>query len=738
MENYDSALEQLRAHGLVVEKIDTTGRIVRVDCEDRPGKKHGWYVAHLFRTAEGREFIVGAFGDWRDSDKGRNIEIGSTRGLSEQERAELKHQRELQRRATEAERRLVADEAAARARRIWSKLPDSGTSDYLRRKGVRAYGLRFSRGSVVVPLHDERGELVGLQFIDGEGSKKFLTGTAKRGAWHWVGDPGERGTLAIAEGYATAATVHEATGWPVAVAFDAGNLMPVAVAVRRRFPGRLLVLCADNDHATAGNPGVSKATQACERVAGVLAVPQFGMADGRTDWNDLQAEQGVEAVRAQLRGAVDAHEASRQAVSSVTFDLELLLREFIVIHGTTFVWDGRRGRLMPLASLRVSAGEALVKQWLAHPMRRMVDEEAVVFDPGDLDPRVPKINLFTGMELTPDPSGHCTLLLQHLFKLCGERERLYDWVLKWIALPLQRLGTKMQTAIVMYGAEGTGKNLFWRAVLEIYGRWGVLVGQAELESTFNGWESAKLFMVADEVVPRNEMRHMKGRLKQLITSDRVMVNEKNMPLREERNCMNGVFLSNENQPLLLDRGDRRYCGIRCDAVETADYFRAIGAELRAGGSEAFYHYLLNYDLEDFDEHTKPFETDERRELIDAASPAPLRFWEEWREQLLPLPYCCCRAQDLFLAFRAWCSQTGERFVPNETAFGLALRSQEGTWFRKERPRIVVGEDKSTRPICYMLVGDDIAGGAELPVQTQVTKFRDSAEEYLKEQRSVKL
>lgn len=737
MENYESALEQLRAHGLVVTTIEVSGRIVRVPCEDQPRKKNGWYVAHQFRTSDGRAFVVGAFGDWRDPERRRSIDIGPSSGLGEQERAELKRQRESQRRAAEAERSLVAADAAERARRILAKLPDSGTSDYLRRKGVRAWGLRFSRGSVVVPLHDERGELVGLQFIDGEGTKKFLTGTAKRGAWHWVGDPAERGPLAVAEGYATAATVHEATGWPVAVAFDAGNLMPVAVAVRRRFPGRLVVVCADNDHATAGNPGVTKATQACERVAGVLAVPAFNVPEGRTDWNDLQAEQGVDVVRTQLRAAVAQHEASRQAVASVNFELELLLREFIVIHGTTFVWDGRRGRLMPLASLRVSAGDALVKQWLAHPMRRMVDEEAVVFDPGDLDPRTPKINLFTGMEMTPDPSGRCTLLLEHLFKLCGERERLYDWVLKWIALPLQRLGTKMQTAVVMYGAEGTGKNLFWSAVLSIYGRWGVLVGQAELESTFNGWESAKLFMVADEVVPRNEMRHMKGRLKQLITSDRVMVNEKNMPLREERNCLNGVFLSNENQPLLLDRGDRRYCGIRCDVVESIEYFRAIGAELRAGGAEAFYHFLLNYDLEDFDEHTKPFETDERDELIDAAAPPSLRFWEDWREQQLPVPYSACRAQDLYMAFRAWCSQTGERYVPNETAFGLALRSQEGLWYRKERPRIRI-EDVEARPKCYVLVGNDVAGGAELPIQTQVTTFRDKAIEYLKEQQKAKL
>lgn len=737
MENHDSALEQLRAHGLVVDAIDTSGRIVRVDCEDRPGKKHGWYVAHLFRTADGREFVVGAFGNWRESDQSWNIDIGSTRTLSNEERAELKRQREAHRRLAEAERVQKAEETATKAERLFAKLPTSGKSEYLRRKCVRAYGTAFAQGRLAVPARNEggAGRIVGLQWIFEDGSKRFSSGMAKQGACHLIGETSAPGPIAIAEGYATAATVHEATGWSVAVAFDAGNLTPVAVALRRRFPGRLLVLCADDDHATAANPGVTHARQACERVAGVLAIPEFRAREGRTDWNDLQAEQGVDVVRAQLRGAVDAHEASRQAVSSVTFDLDVLLRDFVLIHGTTFVWDGRRGKLMPLASLRVSAGETLVKQWLAHPLRRMVDEEAVVFDPGDVDRRVPKINLFTGMQRRPDPSGSCTFLLEHLFTLCGQRERLDDWVLKWIALPLQRPGTKMQTSIVMYGAEGTGKNLFWSVVLEIYGRWGVLVGQAELESTFNGWESAKLFMVADEVVPRNEMRHMKGRLKQLITSDRVMVNEKNQPLREERNCMNAVFLSNESQPLLLDRGDRRYCGIRCDEVQSAEYFEALAREIESGGVEAFYHYLLNYDLEGFSAHTKPFETDERAELIESGSASSIRFWEKWRAGELPLPYCSCRALDLHNAYVSWCAEAGERQVMSDQHFGMSLGAFSGLWFKKDRARWVDDTGRLLRPTTYTVLDSQLEPSS---TQQQLDEFKTAADAYRAEQKKAKL
>jgi putative DNA primase/helicase len=142
----------------------------------------------------------------------------------------------------------------------------------------------------VVPVSRIDGELVGLQFIAPDGSKKFLTGTPKRGAFHLIGSIGmgaddssptlliaddSSPTLLIAEGYATAASLHMATGLPVAVAFDAGNLLPVGQALRAKWPEHRLVFCADDDTETEGNPGVTKATKAAQAVGGVVAVPKF-------------------------------------------------------------------------------------------------------------------------------------------------------------------------------------------------------------------------------------------------------------------------------------------------------------------------------------------------------------------------------------------------------------------------------------------------------------------------------
>ncbi|MGH8647383.1 MAG: toprim domain-containing protein [Gammaproteobacteria bacterium] len=112
-----------------------------------------------------------------------------------------------------------------------------------------------------------------MQFIDAKGNKRFPSGGTVQGHYHAIGN--YQGTLCIAEGYATAASIHEATGYAVAVAFNAGNLKPVALVLRKKFPEAKLILCADNDRFTPGNPGVAKAREAALAVQGLLAVPKF-------------------------------------------------------------------------------------------------------------------------------------------------------------------------------------------------------------------------------------------------------------------------------------------------------------------------------------------------------------------------------------------------------------------------------------------------------------------------------
>lgn len=299
----DAVLAQLRDAGLAVETLEL-GVLTRARVDgDRGSKRSGWYVVHDLHTAAGRTLYFGSYGNWKTGETGKLKH--STRGLSPEERARITAQVKLDRERAQQARAELAETAARRAARLWGQLPAEGRSPYLDRKKVRAYGLRFARdGVIVVPMIGASGALVGLQFIAPDGTKRFLTGTAKQGASFAIGrTTHDSDPLVIVEGYATGASVHQATGWPVVVCFDAGNLLPVAERERRAAPRRRILIAADDDHATTGNPGRTKALECAQRVQAWVALPVFTGERG-TDFNDLHVAEGLERVREQLLAAL--------------------------------------------------------------------------------------------------------------------------------------------------------------------------------------------------------------------------------------------------------------------------------------------------------------------------------------------------------------------------------------------------------------------------------------------------
>lgn len=289
-------LDQFRAamHGAGLsppDEITADGKLHRWRVEgDKAGSKNGWYVLH----ADG--LPAGEFGSWK-AGLTESWCAKPGRELSDAERTAHRERIEAMRKARDLETETQRAAACKKASRLWAESAERVQSkhSYLVCKAVRAYGLRQLKTQLVVPVRDVEGKLHGLQFIAENGSKKFLTGTAKQGHYHSIGKP--RGVLLIAEGYATAATVHQATGHAVAVAFDAGNLRPVADALRGKYPALLIVVAADNDHASEGNPGLTKAREAAAAVGGRVAAPEFSNGDAGTDWNDYAAKHGLDAVR---------------------------------------------------------------------------------------------------------------------------------------------------------------------------------------------------------------------------------------------------------------------------------------------------------------------------------------------------------------------------------------------------------------------------------------------------------
>ena len=172
-----------------------------------------------------------------------------------------------------------------RAVEILVNAPDAPDDHpYLVNKHVRNHGLRLYGGTLVVPMYGGGGEITGLQFIDRDGEKRFLTGSRKKGSFYLIGKPEKR--LLIAEGYSTGATLYEQTGYACAVAFDCGNLEPVAKTLRAKYPDMNITVCADNDTQTEGNPGVSKARAAAVSIGASLAVPPLP-----GDFNDFYKGQ---------------------------------------------------------------------------------------------------------------------------------------------------------------------------------------------------------------------------------------------------------------------------------------------------------------------------------------------------------------------------------------------------------------------------------------------------------------
>lgn len=276
----------LAARDIIVPRnLITDGRLHRCDAAGRHGKNDAAYLLHL------DDFPAGGFENHRDGLGWQDWYAKGTREFTPVERAEYRRRMAEARAQCEADRRQRQADAADRAAGLWrSADPECNGHPYLEAKHIGAHGARLYRDTLlVVPVRDLDGAITSLQFIDQAGTKRFLTGGRKREGCCVIGKLTDAAIIVVTEGFATAATLHEATDYPVVIAFDAGNLPPVAAAVRQRFPQARIIIAADDDHQTAGNPGLTKAREAAGLAAAAVAIPDFGpdRPPKFTDFNDL-------------------------------------------------------------------------------------------------------------------------------------------------------------------------------------------------------------------------------------------------------------------------------------------------------------------------------------------------------------------------------------------------------------------------------------------------------------------
>lgn len=295
--------DAIQAAGLIPpDDIEADGKLRRFSSNGKKADDAGWYLLH-----DGG-IPAGSFGDWRTGIMQTwRADIGRT--LTHAEDAAHRAKVEAMRRERDAEETRRKSEAKAKAAAIWQKgEPAPGDHPYLIRKGIKASGAKQYNDALLIPMRAD-GNIHSLQFIGPDGEKRFLTGGRVKGCYFSIGNPKGAAALCIAEGFATGATIHEATGYPVAVAFNAGNVGAVAKAMREKFPDLPLILCADDDTQTEGNPGLTAATEAARSVGGLLALPDFGIdrPAGATDFNDMAALCGLEAVRQVIAGLIEAN-----------------------------------------------------------------------------------------------------------------------------------------------------------------------------------------------------------------------------------------------------------------------------------------------------------------------------------------------------------------------------------------------------------------------------------------------
>lgn len=306
----------MTAAGLVCnDPIKDDGKLHRFRNGDAKDPS-AWYV--LFPPDP---IAAGKFGDWRGMD-GVNWKHENGHGM------DPKTLNEAKRRWAEAEKQRAVDEKERHDRMSMQAVEFIRTAGqaspshlYFASKKVGVHGpIKQVEDDLVLPLQDATGKVWSYQTIDSLGDKLFKSGARVSGLFYPIADKIE-GPLVICEGYATGATIHEVMGWAVVCAMNCGNLLPVAKALRDKYPTRLIIIAADNDRFTKKNnephnPGVEKATATAAAIKATLVIPQFPAENRGSDFNDL-AETSTALVRLQFEDVIGAGLGQRVGIKDL-------------------------------------------------------------------------------------------------------------------------------------------------------------------------------------------------------------------------------------------------------------------------------------------------------------------------------------------------------------------------------------------------------------------------------------
>lgn len=309
-------LDMLLRLGYDTPKAFTIGELQRVDGpEDKKGKKSGWFVYNEIADTQEDGHIIGiaSYGDWKTGES----HVWSSRSehkMSNKERLNYHAMREGMRLQREADKIKTQEESASIAYDIWVKSPQANNEhEYLERKGViAAKGVKLSQSDQIIVPVAVNNQVTSLQFINKDGSKKFLSGGKIKGGWFMI--EGENSDIIyIAEGYSTATSIHMATGKTVYVAFNAGNIYEVATHVKNENKNKRIIIAGDDDFENNINSGRIKAEQAASGLDLECIFPK-----GFVDFNDMHHALGIKALTEYLEPTkITAYEKKKKKKDEV-------------------------------------------------------------------------------------------------------------------------------------------------------------------------------------------------------------------------------------------------------------------------------------------------------------------------------------------------------------------------------------------------------------------------------------
>lgn len=268
--------------------------------------------------------------------------------------------------------------------------------------------------------------------------------------------------------------------------------------------------------------------------------------------------------------------------------------------------------------------------WLGLPQRRQY--KGVTFAPNAGSEVAGYFNLWEGFQVDAKPGGDCSLFLEHCREvLCGGNEALYEYLLGWMARLVQSPEKPGEVALVFRGERGAGKSFFANVLGSLFGRHYMAVSNsAHLVGNFNAHLREVVLLFADEAFFAGDKKH-ESVLKTIITEPRLVIERKGVDVETSANCIHLIMASNDFHVIPVGRKERRFFVLEATNLHVQDHewFAKIADQLDNGGREALLHFLLTYDISNFNVRAVP-QTDELRKQMKIGH-THIEAW--WKKQL---------------------------------------------------------------------------------------------------------